>query len=331
MPKSTRTLIIEAVETALGKIKAGNPVPNLASGSAHIFLSTVRSVNRSMFGISDDKFPGLFLVDPVESGRHMLADILQQTVQMTVAGEVKVPTRQDTGRTGKSAVVQLDDLIDDTRAVLVSDPTWGGLSRRGRITRLEADTSTDDESPAFAVLYEADYIEVVDSGAGTTVTLPAAFSTDSTSALPSGPFTQPWRETIVNALGNAFRAIPSLVWVEKARNWPISAEQISARYTPGIWFKDTNEPYQYQGSMDTKKTLFITTRLLAVDTNLATFTASVDTWVAALKSCLGTNADLGGRVATVDILAIRTDRCEYPVVDVELDLQIMYIQSFLIG
>jgi hypothetical protein len=323
MPKSTRTLIIEAVEAGLSKIKAGNPIPNL--GGDRRFLSTVRSVNRSMFGVADDKFPALFVVDPVETSRHLLADVLQQTIQLTVAGEVKV-SKRDTGRNPvQNAVQQLDNLVDDTRAVLVSDPTWGGLSRRTRLPRLEADTSTDDESLAFAALCEIDYIEAVDTGAGTVVLVPDAQVVDPL----SGPYTQPYGETVMNALFNAYLTIPGLKWVERAKNWPLQLEQVSARYTPGVWFHETNENYEYDGSTDTKKRVFVTTVLLAVDTSLDTFPASIDTWVAALKNCLGTYADLGGRVLTVDILAIRTEHSEFPVVNIELDLQIMYVQSFL--
>jgi hypothetical protein len=330
MPKSVRTQIIEAMEAGLWKIKAGQAVPNLATGSNHKFLSTVRSVNRAMFSVNEDKYPALFLVDPAESGRHMMADILQQTMKINVAGAIKVNKKDGTGSNPyKNAVEKLDDLVDDTRALLVSDPTWGGLARRSRIPELSADASTDDTSVAFGALYEVDYIEVVDDGSDSAVELPTPLPADSVENLPAT--TQPWGLSIINALFNAFLTIPGIVWVEKAKNWPIPLEQISARYTPGVWFKDVTESYQYQASRDTKKFLYVTGQLLAVDTNLATFTTTIDTWVAALKNCLGTYADLGGRVATVDITAIRPERSEYPVVVIELDLTIMYVQSFLIS
>jgi hypothetical protein len=325
MPKSKRTQIIEKVASSLTRIKAGNAVPNLTNGGSHTFLSTARSVNRAMSELNADKFPALFVVDPIETGRHLLADVLQQTLQVTVAGEVH---SQDVGSAPlKNSVEQLDDLLDDTRAVLVSDPSWGGLARRSRIPRLEADTSTDDHAVAFAASYEIDYIEVVDDGSGSAIILPLPLPVDSPGA--PGPYTQPYGETVYNALFNAFLHIPNLKWVERARNWPMPLEQVSARFTPGIWFHESNEQYQYNGSTDTKKLEFVTALLLAVDTTLATFPASIDHWVAALKDCLGTYADLGGTVLTVDLLSIRTERSEFPVVAIELDLQIMYLQSFL--
>jgi hypothetical protein len=330
MPKSVRTQIVEAVAGNLTKIKAGNPVPNLSDG--HKFLGTVRSVNRALVALNDDEFPALFVVDPVETGRHLLADVLQQTLQMTIAGIVRT-TKNATGRRpDPHSVTVLDNLIDDTRSVLANDPTVGGLARRTRIPRLEANTSTDVDSLAFDTTFEVDYIELVDTGADSSIVLPEALLAD-----PASNFltpTMPWGETVLNSLFNAFRTIPGIVWVERARNWPIPLEQISARYTPGIWFKDVTESYQYGGSTDTKKISAISCVLLAVETDLDSYPSpAVDNWVAALKNCVGAkpNADLGGRIATMDIQAIRTERCEYPLVAIELDLQLMYMQSFAVS
>jgi len=328
MPKSVRTQIIEAIEAALWKIKAGNLVPNLAVGSPHKFLSTVRSVQRAMYEVSADKIPVLYLVDPTETGRHLLADVLQQTLRVTVAGYVEASPNHESGRTGKSLVEQLDNLIDDTRAVLVSNPHWNGLSRRSRLLQLEAETSVDEPHLAFSAVYEVDYVEAVDTGAGTTIVLPDALPTYQASPYP---LPIPQGENVLNALFNAFLSIPDLVWVERPLIWPLPVEQVSARYTPAVFFHETNETYQYNGSTDTKKLVSVTAALLAVNTDVDTFDNAIDSWVAALKNCLSTYADLNGIVATVDLLALRTGRCEYPVVNIELDLQIMYIQSFTVA
>ena len=121
MPKSVRTQIIENIVDGLENIQAGHQVPNLATGIPHKFLSTVRSVNRRVAGLSDDQKPALYVVDPVETGRHLLADVLNQTMQLTVAGLITAP-QQRNNTPIRNIVTMLDDLIDDTRAVLVSDP-----------------------------------------------------------------------------------------------------------------------------------------------------------------------------------------------------------------
>jgi hypothetical protein len=326
MPKSMRTQIIEKVVGSLEKIQAGHQVPNLTTGGAHRFLSSVRSVNRRVAGINDDQKPALYVVDPVESGRHLLADILAQTMQLTVAGLI-TSVQHKNATPLKNIIGMLDDLVDDTRAVLVSDPQWGGLARKSRLTRVEADSSVDGNcgTAAFGALYEIDYIETVDSGEGTLIRLPDPLPVDQTMA------SMPYGGAVMNAMFNAYLTIPGLVWVERPRIWPLPVEQVSARYTPSVWFHETGETFEYQGSRDTKKQLSMSTVLLAVEPNEDLFDTAIDYWVGALKNCLGSlvGADLQWVVATVDIQSIRTEKCEYPVILIELDSQLMYIQSFV--
>jgi hypothetical protein len=327
MPKSVRTQIIESVVDSLGKIQAGRLVPNLSTGVPHKFLSTVRSVNRRVAGLNDDQKPALYVVDPIETGRHLLADILNQTMQLTVAGLITAPQqRNNTPLT--HIVTLLDNLIDDTRAVLVSDPRWNGLSRKCRIVRLEADTSIDAENVAFGVVYEIDYIELIDTGEATAVILPDSLKVDRSGYVNPVPGGMPYGEAVLNALFNAYRTIPGLTWVERPRIWPLPLEQVSARYTPGVWFHETGETFTYGGSYETQKQVSVSTVLLAVETDESQFWSTVDSWVAALKNCMGTYADLLGVIAKSDILSIRTEKCEYPVILIEMDTQLMYVQTF---
>jgi hypothetical protein len=296
-------------------------IPNLA-GNEHRFLSTVRSVNRRVAALNDDQKPAVYVVDPVETGRHLLADVLTQTMQLTVAGLITAPQHKNKTPL-KHIVTQLDDLIDDTRAVLVSDPQWGGLARKARLIRLEADTSIDFENVAFGAVYEVDYVEMVDTGQGTAVLLPQP--------LPADPASMPFGQVVVNTLFNTYLNVPGLAWVERPSIWPLPLEQVSARYTPGIWFRETGETFTYNGSTDTKKQVTVSTVLLAVEPDEAQYDATLDQCVAALKNCMGDYADLGGIIATWDLQSLRTDKSEYPVILIELDSQLMYIQTFKVN
>jgi hypothetical protein len=327
MPKSVRTQIIESVVSSLEKIQAGGLVPNLANGIPHKFLSSVRSVNRRVAALNDDQKPAIYVVDPVETGRHLLADILTQTMQLTVAGLITAPQQRNNTPT-RNIVTLLDDLIDDTRAVLVSDPQWGGLSRKARLVRLEADTSIDALNVAFGCVYEIDYIEMVDSGAGTPIQLPPALPVDVSGYVSPSNGGMPFYQAVMNNLFNSFRTIPGIVWVDRPPIWPLPLEQISARYTPGVWFHEVNETFEYGGSTDTQKKINVSTVLLDVEPDETQFESTLDRWVAALQTCLGTYADLSGMIAKIDIQSTRTEKSEYPVILIELDFQLMYVQTF---
>lgn len=314
--KSIATQIVEALVSSLKQISKGKKIPWLPAGSEQTFNVTPQTITRRLSDIqTPDQMPALYVSSGRNRYRHLLSDVMVASMEIFVAAMVY----KDQDPTGL-----LDSVSDDVLAVISSNPTWNGLARRTRIKANDATSEQEEPSGGSSFDLEIDFIEI-------SAMAPASYDLKE---LPAGTDTEPIAgqsktEQVWNALYNAFLTVQDIVWVERASIWPIPPEEIPRAKTSGIWFKDQNEEYTYVGSQQAEKRPSVSVLYVGVDTNPATFPRSVDQHVARMKDVLGRYADLEGRVSTIDIRSIRSNRSEFPVVIVDADLAILYVESWL--
>lgn len=306
-----RTRIVQAIEAGLKEIRAGRPVPGQApSPDPLLFQASVKMVSRTLNDPGPNGTPALFITDPTVYYRHLLQDVKHCTMRMFISGIT-------TDYTPK-ALEQMDMLYDDVEAVLTYNQKWGGLVRRSRIVSADVSVEVGEPDAGFTFVYEVDFVE--------------------TNAIPRNPSVldplpveqpgQPWMSTVTHSLHNAFLDLEEVSHVEISDLWPIPPEQLSRSQCPGVWFTHQTESFQYHASRLATKTASYAVLLVDVQEDARLFRRAVDTWGARLKDCLGRHADLEGRVLTVDLQAIRGVRSDFPVVMIEADLLVRYMQSF---
>lgn len=315
---STQLSIIETVCNALKKIRQGDKIPGLPEGSAERFSITVKTVERSLHSnLAKDKYPAVFVANPTIYYRHVLSDVAICTMRYFIGGVLYQMAQSSTSNTG--SITDLDRLSASVRAVLMANPTWSGKSLRSRIVSSDSYTETEEEPQGMVYVCETDFVEFLDQvpNSYALIRLPVDLPDCGSSRLQ-----------ILNSLYNAFLDTEGIAFVERSKEWPIRPESISRQQTPGIWFHAPNEEYVYGGSRNTDKTISISVLSAALDFDLSTFAQSIDVHVARIKDVLGRHADLEDRVLTVDIKAIRTERSEYPIILLDVELAVRYIQSY---
>jgi hypothetical protein len=310
--QSFRTQIINAIVQALQGIRAGATVP----GQSVTYSTQVRGVHRNLQDQPKEQLPALFVTDPSVEGKPLLADMYEASMTVFVSGmvyDLKIP------------IPRLDLLWDDCLLCIRNNPQWitpnapNGLALRTRVRREEGNTEIEEPYAAFVLQCEVDYIERPSH-----LVLQTELRVDLRTVDPSSTTWQQINDTFFNV----FCAIPGITWVEQAELWPIPPEQIPLNHTPGIFFQGLTETYQYTGSRDTIKKVSMPVMLLAVDLDPTTWQDSLANWYAQVKLIIGNNSDLGFLVNTIDIQNIQVQRSSYPLIRVDADLIIRYVQPF---
>lgn len=315
---STQSKIIESIVSTVKKIREGNKIPGLPEGSSERYAISVNTVERSLSNdLAKDKYPALFVTNPSVYYRHLLSDVSICTMRFYVAGVLYNYSQTSTKDVG--SVVRNDRLREAVHLTLTANSTWGDNAIRGRVLSCDVYTETEEEGSGFVFTCEADFIEYSDSVPDKDNLLP--LPVDVTVCGSS-------RLEILNALYNCFLDTENISHVERATTWPVPPEIIFQKNCPGIWFRDSQEYYNYLGSRQADKNVAVNVLYAAVDFDAGTFANSVDVHVARIKDVLGRHADLEDRVLTVDIRAIRTNRSEYPVILLDVELAVRYIQSW---
>jgi hypothetical protein len=321
--KTQQTRLNEAIVAGLKGIGANKAIP----GKQGTFNTSVTTVTRASNDPGNDKFPYLYFSSATLTSRHLLADIRQATMKGSVIGLIYANLKS--GNPTPAADL-IDGLRDDTSAVLTLDPKWGGLARRTRIISESHSPEVEEPQAAFVTEFEIDFIEMNLDNAPAT---PApGFNANGQIEL-SVSTSLSLREQSLNRFWNSMFNTTGVVWVEMPTIWPMPYEQIPQTHTPGVFFKDTGETFEYRGSTATFKIINISLVILVVESDETNFVSTQEGWVATIKQQLGnaTTADLGGIINTVDIKEIRSDKSEYPLVHLEFDLAIRYVQSFVLA
>ena len=310
--QSNRAKIIDIFVNDLKQIRKDLKIPKLPVTSKETFNTTVNLVSKSLSQPTDDQLPALFVLCSSELSRHLLADVTVETMNLYVASHIH--SFDDT----YTAQDWVSDLLDDVRAVYSANPQFDGYARRSRIMRTDHDTELAEPDASFLVTIEVDYIESLEY-------------TDDPVQIPvrSTSCDLPQATRIMNGFHNALATVQGVATVTNADVWPVPNEQILRRDCPAFIYQATEEQYEYHGSQETTKRISVTLLLVAVEFDFDSYPDAIDSWVAKVKNILGSNADLGFKVNAIDLRSIRTTRSEYPVIYVETDLTIRYMQSFL--
>lgn len=305
---SQRTLILNQVQKAYSAIRTGSTIP----GSTVRFKNTFKTVSRRLLSPTKENMPSIQYAYETVTASQYLSDVRLDT--MALRSVIMVFSSSEK----KSAAEMVDDLMDDAMNALTYDPQLNLTARRVRI--VEASASPEEEEFEIMGVFTTfiDYIE--QNTDSVKATLP--------SALSFNPDTDYKEHQIMCLLFNACLTTQDIVWVERATVWPVPPEQIPSSKTPGIWFKEQAEEYEYVGSPDTKKTIHVDMVLYALETTESNFANAIDTWVGNLKIMLQNNADLAGAVLSVDLVQISSAQSKYPLIQIDVQLNIRYVQSF---
>jgi hypothetical protein len=318
--KTTRTKLNQAIVSGLHLIRPDFPIPN----RTETFNTEVTTITRSLRDYDRDRMPVLYFDSSSNLGRHILSDVREVTMKGGIMG---ILAERDYVNALIPAADQVDGLADDVEAVLMIDGTWGGLALRTRIIGTIQSTEVEEPLAAFNKNFEIDYIEM--STPDGLATIPAGTVNLNGQVARTVTDSDPLRRQAIDKFFNAALAIPGLEWVEEPTLWPIPFEQIPSSHTPGFFFQDTGETYEYKAGTPTYKVISLQTALLALETDGTVFVETKEAWISKLKLFLSDNADLGGAVATVDLIEIRSDKSEYPLIHLECDVKVKYVQSFL--
>jgi hypothetical protein len=92
--------------------------------------------------------------------------------------------------------------------------------------------------------------------------------------------------------------------------------------------KEQYEEYEYTGSPATKKTIHVEFTTFVLEFVEANFAATTDVWIAKIKQLLGDYADLGGTILSIDLREIASVKSEYPLIQIDTQIDLRYVQSF---
>lgn len=314
--KSVGADIVLAVEQAMKRIKKGAKVPWLPDGMPQTFSVSPVTVTRALSDLVTEKYPVIIMAAPQTRFRHLLADITSNTMEMFVTGIVADFKRE--------SIELLDGLSSDVYGAITLNTTWDGLALRTRVVRQERNTEIEEPQAAFSYVLEIDYIERDREWQRSGYSLdPLPAGTDE-NPLPG----QSKTAQVIAALLNAFQTIPEVAWVEYAKQWPPPMEQIPRVKTPGVWFREQQESYEYLGSRLADKRNTVLVMYVAVCPEGEDFQTFVGRHIARIKDVFGRYADLADRVLTIDLKAVRPGRSEWPVAVLDVEIEIRYVSSF---
>jgi hypothetical protein len=314
--KTKATRILETIASEISLIREGDRIPGFSPNSDIRFNSTVRTVLRTLSDVPLDRLPAVHIVEGDQNYRHVIADVLNVTLNIHIGGTLH---SNGDGNGTPTATEMMRSLQDDLQTLITANPTWDGLAGATRITHSARDTDLAEPDAAFILSLEVDYVEAP----------PAEEDPVMLSRLPEDD-TVSFKECILNGFYNALIQTPEIAFVQRSAAG-INPADVARKQTPGIFFFASDENYQYHGSTDTSKRISLSLILVAVEIDPLKYIASIDLWETRVKNVLGNNADLGGKVLTIDVNSIRTSRSEFPVVFVEADVQLLYVQSFLLA